>query len=147
VAGDGRSYSKELFKSAVEIGRWRGIKSQTEIVQLQSFADKVEKAKEALEAEEDLGELPDEFLDPLMFTVMRDPVCLPSSKTILDRATIKSHLLSDSKDPFNRAPLTIEEVVPVPELKARIQAFLIERRTKKASSTHQDLEKEMDTSR
>ena len=47
-----------------------------------------------------------------MFTVMRDPVCLPSSKTILDRATIKSHLLSDSKDPFNRAPLTIEEVIP-----------------------------------
>jgi len=145
VAGDGRSYSKELFKSASEICRWRGIKSQTEIVQLQTFADKVEKAKEALEAEEDLGELPDEFLDPLMFTVMRDPVCLPSSKTILDRATIKSHLLSDSKDPFNRAPLTIEEVVPVPELKARIEAFLIERRTKKASSTHQESDKEMDT--
>ena len=50
--------------------------------------------------------------DPLMFTVMRDPVLLPSSKTILDRATIKSHLLSDSKDPFNRAPLSIEDVVP-----------------------------------
>lgn len=131
VAGDGRSYSKELFKSAVEIGRLRSIKSATEIVQLQAFADKVEAAKSALEAEEDLGDLPDEFLgmdfslsldvliwfdflpqDPLMFTVMRDPVCLPSSKTILDRATIKSHLLSDSKDPFNRAPLTIEEVVP-----------------------------------
>jgi ubiquitin conjugation factor E4 B len=130
VAGDGRSYSKELFKSAVEIGRWRTIKSETEIIQLQAFADKVEEAKAALEAEEDLGELPDEFLgmdflshfldmlltflpqDPLMFTVMRDPVCLPSSRTILDRATIKSHLLSDSKDPFNRVPLTIEEVVP-----------------------------------
>lgn len=47
-----------------------------------------------------------------MFTVMRDPVLLPSSKAILDRATIKSHLLSDSKDPFNRAPLSIEDVVP-----------------------------------
>jgi ubiquitin conjugation factor E4 B len=62
VAGDGRSYSKELFKSAVEIGRWRTIKSETEIVQLQAFADKVEEAKSALTAEEDLGELPDEFL-------------------------------------------------------------------------------------
>jgi hypothetical protein len=50
--------------------------------------------------------------DPLMFTVMRDPVLLPSSKAILDRATIKSHLLSDSKDPFNRAPLSIEDVIP-----------------------------------
>jgi ubiquitin conjugation factor E4 B len=47
-----------------------------------------------------------------MATVMRDPVMLPSSKTIIDRATIKSHLLSDSKDPFNRAPLAIEDVIP-----------------------------------
>jgi ubiquitin conjugation factor E4 B len=47
-----------------------------------------------------------------MFTVMKDPVLLPSSKAIVDRSTIKSHLLSDSKDPFNRAPLAIEEVIP-----------------------------------
>jgi ubiquitin conjugation factor E4 B len=30
----------------------------------------------------------------------------------MDRATIKSHLLSDTKDPFNRMPLTIEDVIP-----------------------------------
>jgi ubiquitin conjugation factor E4 B len=47
-----------------------------------------------------------------MFTVMRDPVRLPSSKAIMDRSTIKSHLLSETRDPFNRAPLTIEEVIP-----------------------------------
>jgi ubiquitin conjugation factor E4 B len=47
-----------------------------------------------------------------MFTIMRDPVILPTSKAIIDRSTIKSHLLSDTKDPFNRAPLTIEEVIP-----------------------------------
>jgi ubiquitin conjugation factor E4 B len=43
---------------------------------------------------------------------MKDPVRLPSSGAILDRATIKSHLLSDAKDPFNRVPLTIEDVTP-----------------------------------
>lgn len=43
---------------------------------------------------------------------MRDPVLLPSSKAILDRSTIKSHLLSDSSDPFNRSPLTIDDVIP-----------------------------------
>ena len=47
-----------------------------------------------------------------MFTLMRDPVILPSSRTVIDRSTIKSHLLSDAKDPFNRVPLTINEVVP-----------------------------------
>jgi ubiquitin conjugation factor E4 B len=62
VAGDGRSYTKELFESAIEIGLTRAIKSKTEIMQLQAFAGKVEEAKAALEAEEDLGEIPDEFL-------------------------------------------------------------------------------------
>ncbi|MFN9901854.1 MAG: U-box domain-containing protein, partial [bacterium] len=31
---------------------------------------------------------PDEFLDPLMATLMEDPVELPSSKTVIDRITI-----------------------------------------------------------
>ena len=127
VAGDGRSYTKELFDRAEGIAIRRGLKTETEIESLRIFVAKVEEAKATIEAEEDLGDVPDEFLgasanksalkllrhlsDPLMFTVMRDPVLLPSSKTILDRATIKSHLLSDSKDPFNRAPLSIEDVV------------------------------------
>lgn len=47
-----------------------------------------------------------------MYTVMRDPVTLPSSRVVVDRSTIKSHLLSDAKDPFNRVPLKLDEVVP-----------------------------------
>ncbi|KAF8195457.1 ubiquitin elongating factor core-domain-containing protein [Pholiota molesta] len=134
VAGDGRSYSKELFDKAEEIALRRNLKTQEEVAKLHAFVEKVEEAKASLEAEEDLGEVPDDswVRHPLMFTVMRDPVLLPSSKIILDRATIKSHLLSDSKDPFNRAPLAIEDVTPVPELKVRIEEFLIERRRKAA---------------
>lgn len=130
VAGDGRSYTKELFDRAEGIAIRKGLKTETELESLRIFVAKVEEAKATIEAEEDLGDVPDEFLDPLMFTVMRDPVLLPSSKTILDRATIKSHLLSDSKDPFNRAPLSIEDVVSVPELKQRIDTFLLERQLK-----------------
>lgn len=132
VAGDGRSYKKELFERAATIATRRTLKSVTEIEKLRLFAVKVEEVKATLDAEDDLGEIPDEFsgksgafewddslancsityVDPLMATVMRDPVMLPSSKTIIDRSTIKSHLLSDSKDPFNRAPLAIEDVIP-----------------------------------
>ncbi|KAI0043444.1 hypothetical protein FA95DRAFT_1563296 [Auriscalpium vulgare] len=130
VAADGRSYRKELFEKAASIVAKNGLKSPNEIEQLRLFVVKVEETKATLEAEEELGEVPDEFLDPLMFTVMRDPVILPTSRAILDRSTIKSHLLSDSKDPFNRAPLAIEDVIPNPELKERIQAFLAERRNK-----------------
>lgn len=86
-------------------------------------------AKEADEqAEEDLGEIPDEFLDPLVYTLMEDPVILPSSRTTIDRSTIRSHLLSDPTDPFNRMPLKIEDVRPDVEMKKRIDAFRAEKR-------------------
>ncbi|EJC98051.1 uncharacterized protein FOMMEDRAFT_171416 [Fomitiporia mediterranea MF3/22] len=128
VANDGRSYRKELFESAASIARKRTLKTEDEIEQLRIFVVKVEEMKATIEVEDDLGEVPDEFLDPLMFTVMRDPVILPSSRISIDRSTIKSHLLSDATDPFNRSPLTLEEVTPNTELKARIGAFLAERR-------------------
>ncbi|OAX32548.1 U-box-domain-containing protein [Rhizopogon vinicolor AM-OR11-026] len=130
VANDGRSYRKEVFIRAMETARRVPLKTEAEIEVLWLFVEKVEEMKLTIEAEEDLGEIPDEFLDPLMFTIMRDPVTLPSSRVIIDRSTIKSHLLSDTKDPFNRAPLAIEDVIPHAELKAQIDAFIIERRNK-----------------
>jgi len=62
VAGDGRSYSKELFDRAADIAVRRSIKTEAEVETLKVFVNKVEEAKAALEAEEDLGEVPDEFL-------------------------------------------------------------------------------------
>lgn len=63
-----------------------------------------------------------------MYTLMRNPVKLPSSKTTIDLSTIKAHLLSDPTDPFNRVPLKIEECLPDEELKEKIEAYLVERR-------------------
>ena len=47
-----------------------------------------------------------------MYTLMEDPVVLPASKVSIDRSTIRSHLLSDPHDPFNRMPLKMEDVKP-----------------------------------
>ncbi len=47
-----------------------------------------------------------------MYDLMKDPVILPTSKISIDRSTIRSHLLSDPNDPFNRSPLKIEDVIP-----------------------------------
>ncbi|KAG6812561.1 hypothetical protein H0H92_002213 [Tricholoma furcatifolium] len=148
VAGDGRSYAKSVFDSAAEKAVKANIKSVSEIEVLMAFVAKVEAAKLTLEAEdEDLGDVPDEFLgvlrtavDPLMATVMRDPVMLPSSRAVVDRSTIKAHLLSDITDPFNRAPLKIEDVIPDVELKARIDGFLLERRSKAKEERGVDVE-------
>ena len=65
---------------------------------------------------------------------MRDPVRLPSSRAVVDRSTIKAHLLSDSKDPFNRMPLKLADVETDHELRAEIQAFLQERRSAAAAA-------------
>ncbi len=46
-----------------------------------------------------------------MCTVMTDPVILPSG-VIMDRSVITKHLLNSSTDPFNRLPLTPEQLVP-----------------------------------
>ncbi|KAJ7212066.1 ubiquitin conjugation factor E4, partial [Mycena pura] len=128
VAADGRSYSQELFERAAYTALKRTLKTEQEVEQLRAFVAKVEERKLTMEAEDDLGEIPDEFQDPLMYHIMRDPVLLPTSRTIVDRSTIKSHLLSDSKDPFNRMPLAIDQVIPDPELKMRIEAWVSERR-------------------
>jgi ubiquitin conjugation factor E4 B len=88
-------------------------------------------AKEVEDQEEmDFGEPPDAFQDPLLFTLMEDPVILPISKITIDRSTIQSHLLSDPHDPFNRTPLKIEDVIPDAERKAEIQAWKEEMRAK-----------------
>ena len=124
-ARDGRSYRKEVFMKTSYILRKYSVKPPSEVEAFEKFVDAVELAKlQDEEGEEALGEIPDHFLgmsyplsvmlniDPLMYTIMENPVILPTSKISIDLATIKSHLLSDPTDPFNRSPLKIEDVIP-----------------------------------
>lgn len=132
VARDGRSYKPQNFNQATHIMKKHGLKSAEEIRTFEAFAAAVQKVKEADDVdEEDLADPPDEFTDPLLATLMEDPVILPTSKTVIDRSTIRSHLLSDPNDPFNRAPLKIEDVIPNTELKEQIQAWKAEQKARK----------------
>ena len=129
VARDGRSYDRKWFDRALEILESRQLKSPAELAQLRSFIAQVEAHHSAAQQQsQDLGDVPDEFLDPLMFDLMTDPVILPSSKVTVDRSTIMGHLLSDSTDPFNRAPLRIEDVVENVDLKKKIEAWIVEKK-------------------
>jgi len=113
VARDGRSYKPDNFAAAGTILRKFTLKAPEELNRWSGLTEKFAKAKAEDEAADaDLGDIPDEFLDPLMFTLMEDPVLLPVSKIVIDRSTIRSHLLSDPHDPFNRVLLRIEDVVP-----------------------------------
>lgn len=80
-------------------------------------------------------EVPDEFLDPILSTLMSDPVTLPSSGVNMDRAVLQRHLLNDATDPFNRAPLRIEQVQPNEQLKQRIRVWREQQQANNGSAT------------
>ncbi|XP_043587076.1 ubiquitin conjugation factor E4 A [Bombus pyrosoma] len=135
VSQDGRSYSSELFKLAdnvlVRIGGV-GI-----LGDLDQFAKNVEAAaSHKKEEDEILIDAPDEFLDPIMSTLMTDPVVLPSSRITIDRQTIARHLLSDQTDPFNRSPLTMDMVKSNVELQRRVQEWIQQKKQEKMRNYH-----------
>ncbi|KAF2720810.1 hypothetical protein K431DRAFT_225608 [Polychaeton citri CBS 116435] len=134
IARDGRSYKPNNFVRAKQIMQNTAMKAPEELQVWQELADKVAATKAADEQEEeDLGEVPDEFLDPLLADLMTDPVILPTSGNTVDRAMIRSHLLSDPTDPFNRQPLRIEQVTPNTELKEQIEKWKAEKKAAKAA--------------
>ncbi|KAF7104030.1 hypothetical protein CFC21_104959 [Triticum aestivum] len=131
ISKDGRSYSEQLFASATNI-LWKiGVDPQI----IQEFMQLAGKAKaaaaEAMDAEAILGDIPDEFLDPIQYTLMNDPVILPSSRVTVDRPVIVRHLLSDSTDPFNRSQLTQDMLIPDTDLKLRIEEFVRSQQSRK----------------
>ncbi|KAJ1477541.1 ubiquitin elongating factor core-domain-containing protein [Baffinella frigidus] len=152
VINDGRSFKPEVLQKVVKLQRahashddaWldklerftktlEGLKAD-EIEIENAWLDKLERFTKTLEGlkademeiEDALGEVPDEFEDPLMGTIMKDPVRLPSGN-ILDRATIARILLSDETDPYSRDRLTTDMLEEMPELKARIAEWLLSR--------------------
>jgi hypothetical protein len=71
VAGDERSYKMEYFSKAASILLRHGLKHQDDITKLEQFVNQVELAKkEGQEEEEELGEVPDEFLGELHYIEM-----------------------------------------------------------------------------
>ncbi|XP_026430496.1 probable ubiquitin conjugation factor E4 [Papaver somniferum] len=135
ICKDGRSYNEKLFTEVVNIpGLGEEMTALGEFVNLSA---KVKLAAIAeMDVEASLGEIPDEFLDPIQCTLMKDPVTLPSSKVTVDRLVIKRHLLSDSKDPFNRSYLTQDMLIPDVQLKSQIDEFIKSRTQPTPSSSN-----------
>ncbi|VDI68919.1 ubiquitin conjugation factor E4 B, partial [Mytilus galloprovincialis] len=128
IANDERSYKKELFDDAIGRMRRARIKTEQEIDKFRKLQDKVEElVRDKNLAETDYGEIPEEFKDPLMDTLLDDPVILPSG-TVMEKSIIMRHLLNSQTDPFNRQPLTEDELKPATDLKKKIQQWKIEKR-------------------
>ena len=123
VAGDGRSYRDETFAEAIHVVRALGLLREDQAAALESVAERARAYAAAGAAEEEaLGDVPDEFQDPIQCSLMTDPVKLPSGH-VMDRAVITRHLLSSNTNPFTREPLAAEQLEPQPELAQRIAAW------------------------
>ncbi|XP_007456378.1 PREDICTED: ubiquitin conjugation factor E4 A isoform X1 [Lipotes vexillifer] len=128
VPKDGRSYSPTLFAQTVRVLK-KINKPGNMIVAFSNLAERIKSLADLQQQEEETyADACDEFLDPIMSTLMSDPVVLPSSRVTVDRSTIARHLLSDQTDPFNRSPLTMDQIRPNTELKSKIQRWLAERK-------------------
>ena len=94
----------------------------------ESLPDAIDIALKHVSADDELYEgAPEEFMDELLSTVMMDPVKLPSGH-IVDRSTIMQHMLNSPTNPFSREPLEVEDIVPATELKAKMDAWVAEKR-------------------
>lgn len=124
VATDSRSFKPEVFHKVIAILKKIGTRTPTVIHKFEEFATAATNAaQQILDEEEDMGDVPDEFLDPITFMFMSDPVLLPASKIVIDRSTIERHLLNDQTDPFNRSHLTHDMLEEATEMKQKIKEW------------------------
>eukprot|EP00834_Sanchytrium_tribonematis_P004236 NODE_197_length_13258_cov_0.852344.p5 type:complete len:344 gc:universal NODE_197_length_13258_cov_0.852344:938-1969(+) len=130
MANDYRSFRATTFQRVAGVLKKTGVRSSQVVDSLFMLVNKVEDIRRDLEADNEEEDAPDEFMDNLMFFVMKDPVILPTSKNIVDRSTIVTHLLSDAHDPFNRQPLKIEDVIPDDNLRKKIEQWRRDRKNK-----------------
>eukprot|EP01121_Diplochlamys_sp_Union-15-3_P012023 TRINITY_DN3548_c0_g1_i2.p1 TRINITY_DN3548_c0_g1~~TRINITY_DN3548_c0_g1_i2.p1 ORF type:complete len:283 (+),score=33.58 TRINITY_DN3548_c0_g1_i2:221-1069(+) len=136
VVRDDRSFSLDLFNDALRILKSHKLLPPDRLAEFVRFVKFVEKKSSEKKVEDQaLDDIPEEFLDPLLSVLMKDPVILPSSKTTIDRSTILRHLLSNETDPFNRSHLTVDMLIPNVELKKRIEEFCNKRGIKLQDNT------------
>ncbi|EQC36923.1 hypothetical protein SDRG_05750 [Saprolegnia diclina VS20] len=123
LAADGRFEPVRFRRAAVLLrsdpsltNMWRD-----KFVEVVDYTETLLQRQAAMETQ--LGSVPDEYLDPILHTLMLHPVQLPSGH-IVDRSMIERHLLSASVNPFSREPLTMEMLLPCTELQAQIHRFV-----------------------
>jgi ubiquitin conjugation factor E4 B len=133
---DERSYSQTVLAKVERLLRQHGLKDQDFIDKFHAYVLKLgDLNKDRMDLDANTEDAPDEFMDPIMSELMRDPVLLPTSGNVMDRTSIMRHLLSDNTDPFNRKRLTPDMLVPQVELKAQIDEFLARKRLELTSNS------------
>lgn len=98
-------------------------------VGLQTKKENNQRTHTSLHDSEIKTELPEEFIDPITCSLMRDPVVLESGK-VVDRSTIVKHLITNQTDPFTGLPTSLDLIYTDIALKIRIDNYLAQSRLK-----------------
>lgn len=127
MVNDERCFGTDIFKKLAKTLRKHVAMSEPELAKFSVLQDELTKRVKTKHDEDEfiagLKDIPEEFIDPIMNHIMKDPVLLPTSNTIVDRMTINKHLSTDETDPFNRNKLTKDMLVPQGDLRKRIEEF------------------------
>ena len=74
-------------------------------------------------------DIPVDFVDPIYYIPIEDPIEMPNTKTIVEKKIIMNHLVFNQTNPFDGLPLTRDEILEynnTEEVKERIRLFLNE---------------------
>lgn len=123
ITEDGRSYKPDTFNKAVRVLKRERMISEEMLKDFEAFVQQLNDLATAQNAALANLEIPDQYLDPIMAEIMEDPVLLPTSNNIMDRKVIERHIMSNDDDPFNRAHLSVKDLVPQEELRKEIFEF------------------------
>ncbi|CBK24055.2 uncharacterized protein [Blastocystis hominis] len=108
-----KTLNLEMFEKAERICRAKNLLDSEEQAKLAQFVASIRSEQEQFDRwNQLLDNAPDEFFDEMTGELMDDPVMLPNSKQILNRDTIEKLLLRTQIDPYDRTPLTKEELIP-----------------------------------
>ena len=72
-------------------------------------------------------EIPSDFLDPIYYIPIENPIEMPNTKTIVEKKIIMNHLVFNQTNPFDGLPLTRDEIIEynkTQEVKQRLEEFV-----------------------
>lgn len=120
---DERAYSEKTFKKAQTILVREAIMGRDAVEAYSKFVAALTEFGAQQKTARDAVEIPEKYLDPLMYELMSDPVKLPTCDEVMDRSVAERQIMSTDKCPFTNMPLKKEDLVSHVELKKEIEEW------------------------
>ena len=104
-------YKKQYWLDALKQCNMKAVYDEIETADLVDIITDIDYEIERVNKKMSMIEIPDKFLDPIMQTLINEPVYLPGMDIILEKTIISKHLLTNSNNPFTREPLDMAKLI------------------------------------